>query len=211
MKRVALLIDGGWFSKGLGIQLNLPGKWPTAEQVCRNAKSILTADEEIFRIFYYDCEPFGKTVTNPIDGSSLDFTLKPTFTSRRAFFADLGQRENVALRRGELKARGWELSDSYKKNLMSGAPATTLGPTDVYPALQQKGVDMRIGIDVAMLALKKIVERIILFSGDMDMIPAIKLARREGIQIFLVKLGRWPLQAHLVEDADGVRSLTPVV
>jgi len=211
MKKVALLIDGGWFSKGLGTQLGCPGNWPTAEQVCRNAKSVMTPEEEVFRIFYYDCEPFGKTLINPIDRSSLDFSLKPTFTSRRAFFADLGQREHVALRRGELKARGWELADAYKRNLMSGSPPTALTPQDVYPALQQKGVDMRIGIDVATLALKKIVDRIILFSGDMDMVPAIKLARREGVQVYLVKLGTWALKAHLTEDADGVRALMPQV
>jgi uncharacterized LabA/DUF88 family protein len=68
---------------------------------------------------------------------------------------------------------------------------------------------MRIGIDVATLALKHTVDRIILFSGDADMIPAIKLARREGVQVYLVKLGTWALKAHLIEDADGVRSIKP--
>jgi uncharacterized LabA/DUF88 family protein len=211
MKKTALLIDGGWFSKGLGTQLALPGNWPTAEQVCRNARLALAPDEEVFRIFYYDCEPFHKILTNPIDGSTVDYALKPTFTSRRAFFTALGQMEHVALRRGELKARGWELSEIYQRNLIKGGPSNPLTPTDVYPGFQQKGVDMRIGIDVATLALKKIVDRIILFSGDADMIPAIKLARREGIQIFLVKLGTWALKAHLIEDADGVRSITPQV
>ena len=68
---------------------------------------------------------------------------------------------------------------------------------------------MRIGIDVASLSLKRIVDRIILFSGDTDMIPAMKLARREGVQVFMVKLGTWPLKDSLSEDADGVRTLIP--
>jgi uncharacterized LabA/DUF88 family protein len=68
---------------------------------------------------------------------------------------------------------------------------------------------MRIGIDVATLSLKKIAERIILFSGDTDMIPAMKLARREGIQVFVVKLDPWDLKHNLIEDSDGVRILTP--
>jgi uncharacterized LabA/DUF88 family protein len=74
---------------------------------------------------------------------------------------------------------------------------------------EQKGVDMRIGIDVATLSLKKVVDRIILFSGDTDMIPAMKLARREGLQVFVVKLDPWPLKHNLIEDSDGVRVLTP--
>lgn len=39
------------------------------------------------------------------------------------------------------------------------------------------------GIDVATLSLKRIVDRIILISGDTDMILAMKLARREGVQV----------------------------
>ena len=37
---------------------------------------------------------------------------------------------------------------------------------DFRPSYVQKGVDMRIGIDIASLALKKQVDRIVLFSGD---------------------------------------------
>jgi uncharacterized LabA/DUF88 family protein len=53
------------------------------------------------------------------------------------------------------------------------------------------------------------VDRIVLFSGDTDMIPALKLARREGLQVHVVKLGTWPLKHNLIEDCDGVRLLTP--
>jgi uncharacterized LabA/DUF88 family protein len=68
---------------------------------------------------------------------------------------------------------------------------------------------MRIGIDVATLSLKKIVDRILLFSGDTDMIPALELARREGLQVFVVKLDPWKLNDDLIEDSDGVRLLKP--
>lgn len=209
MKKTALLIDGGWFSRGLGKILKLPGKWPSASQVVGNAVSILKADEELFRIFYYDCEPFGHVITNPIDGSKIDYGKKRVFTARKQFFSELGQTDGVALRRGELKTRGWEFCGSYKKSLESGSAPGAPGPQDVYPNFEQKGVDMRIGIDVATLSLRKIIDRIILFSADTDMIPAIKLARREGLQIFVVKLEPWPLTKEIIEDSDGVRHLIP--
>jgi uncharacterized LabA/DUF88 family protein len=211
MKKTALLIDGGWFSKGLGKILNLPGRWPSAAQVVKNARSILEPDEELFRIFYYDCEPFAREVTNPVDGSKIDYKTMPAFSARKQFFFDLGQMGYVALRRGDLKARGWEFSQSYRKALIRGAPPATPTPRDVYPNFEQKGVDMRIGIDVATLSLKKIVDRIVLFSGDADMIPAMKLGRREGLQVFVVKLDPWPLKHNLIEDSDGVRVLTPTL
>ncbi|MDX2227148.1 MAG: NYN domain-containing protein [Verrucomicrobiae bacterium] len=208
MKKAALLIDGGWFAKGLGKQLKLPMNWPSAKQLLDCAKSVLEDREEIFRIFYYDCEPFDKKVTNPIDQSEVDYQATPSFKARKNFFNELSQMEYVAMRRGELKARGWELSDRYKKRLLDQSlPHAAPNAGDVYPGFQQKGVDMRIGIDVAILSLKRLVDRIILFSGDTDMIPAMKLARREGVQVYLVKLGSWPLKQNLIEDSDGVRIL----
>ena len=209
MKKTALLIDGGWFSKGLGKILGLPNGWPNAAQVVKNAKSVLQKDEELFRIFYYDCEPFDREVTNPINGLKIDYKTMPAFSARKQFFFDLGQTEFVALRRGELKARGWEFSPSYRQALIGGITPAIPTVRDVYPNFEQKGVDMRIGIDVATLSLKKIVERVILFSGDTDMIPAMKLARREGLQVFVVKLDPWPLKHSLIEDSDGVRILKP--
>jgi uncharacterized LabA/DUF88 family protein len=67
---------------------------------------------------------------------------------------------------------------------------------------------MRIGIDVATLAIKRIVDRILLVSGDMDMIPAMKLARREGIQVVVVQVGSRRLSPELIEDSDLVRQFT---
>ena len=69
-------------------------------------------------------------------------------------------------------------------NFNSRSPRTTFVP-DVH----QKGVDMRIGLDIASLTLKKHVEIIVLVTGDSDFVPAMKFARREGAQLFLVPLG----------------------
>ena len=160
MKKTALLIDGGWFSKGLGKILKLPNGWPSASQVIKNAQAILGSDEELFRIFYYDCEPFGRVVKNPVDGSQVDYSKMPAYSARKQFFFDLGQTDFVALRRGDLKARGWEFSSDYRAAVLAGsipggAPAAAPTAKDVYPNFEQKGVDMRIGIDVATLSLKK--------------------------------------------------------
>ena len=59
------------------------------------------------------------------------------------------------------------------------------------------------------LTLKRIVDRIVLISGDTDMIPAMKLARREGVQVVLVEVAS-PIHSSLDEDADLVRVITPI-
>ena len=63
---------------------------------------------------------------------------------------------------------------------------------------------------VATLSIKKQVDRIVLLSGDQDMIPAIKLARREGIQIILGTIGGEKIPRSMIEDSDGVRQITAV-
>lgn len=67
------------------------------------------------------------------------------------------------------------------------------------PNVQQKGVDMRIGLDISALSLKDQVDVIAIVTGDSDFIPAFKFARKEGRQIFLYALGhsiRSEIYAH---------------
>lgn len=81
----------------------------------------------------------------------------------------------------------------------------TLDGGSVRLGLRQKGVDMRIGIDISSLTLKKQVDTIILVSGDSDFVPAAKLARREGIEFILDPLWQ-QINADLFEHIDGLQS-----
>jgi len=209
-KKIALLVDGEWLRRRL--EDALKGKLPngvTADVMYRNINQIVEADEEIFRIFYYDCPPFDGIETNPIDQSRVEFKTQGKYQARHRFLSEFKSKDFVAMRLGIAKQRGWTLTESYIKKAISGKHLP-LCPTDVLLSVEQKGVDMRIGIDVATLALKRIVDRVILISGDIDMIPAMKLARREGIQVVLVGLSN---QVHksLDEDADLFRTISPIV
>ena len=64
---------------------------------------------------------------------------------------------------------------------------------------------MRIGLDIASIALKRQAETIVLVSGDADFVPAAKLARREGVQFVLDALWR-SVSPDLLEHIDGLRS-----
>ena len=74
--------------------------------------------------------------------------------------------------------------------------------------MTQKGVDMKIGLDIASLAFKKLVKRIVLVSGDSDFVPAAKLARKEGIDFILDPI--WNnIHENLYEHIDGLTSVLP--
>lgn len=67
---------------------------------------------------------------------------------------------------------------------------------------------MKIGIDIASLALKRFVDTIVLFSGDSDFVPASKLARREGIDFVLDPM-KANVEPQLFEHIDGIYNATP--
>lgn len=72
--------------------------------------------------------------------------------------------------------------------------------------LRQKGVDMRIGLDIASVTLKKLAQTIILVAGDADFVPAAKLARREGVQFILDPLWQ-KVSDDLFEHIDGLQTV----
>lgn len=81
----------------------------------------------------------------------------------------------------------------------------TIQGHDVALGLRQKGVDMRIAIDIASLTLKKQARTIVLVAGDSDFVPAAKLARREGMEFILDPL--WQnVNDDLFEHIDGLQS-----
>ncbi len=67
---------------------------------------------------------------------------------------------------------------------------------------------MKIGLDIAALAFKRLVDRIVLISGDSDFVPASKLARREGIDFVLDPMWN-PINPDLHEHIDGLQSFSP--
>lgn len=75
------------------------------------------------------------------------------------------------------------------------------------PDFEQKGVDMRIGLDIANHASAKSVDRIILITADTDCIPAMKQARISGLQVIIVAFPGQKLPPELLWHADFERRI----
>lgn len=103
----------------------------------------------------------------------------------------------------------WRITPEKTKELLARRlTIDKLTETDVSYDIMQKGVDMRIGLDIASLAFKKQVNQIVLVAGDSDFVPAAKLARREGIDFILDPMWN-PINPDLHEHIDGLRSALP--
>jgi len=109
----------------------------------------------------------------------------------------------------QTRLRGWRLSDAYLSQLAHGRLRRP-NAADYELRFEQKGVDMRIGIDVATLALNRYVDRIIVVTNDTDLIPALKVARRHGVQVVIAQIGSFNPHHDLVEDADFKRVHLPL-
>ena len=207
----AVMIDAAFFLKRFSrIYRNLDARDPEVV-----AKTLYTmsmahvADTDLYRILVYDCPPLDKKSHHPITGQPVDFSKLPGALFRLGFHEQLKRLRKVALRLGYLSGHKWVIKPPATKKLLNGALAPAqLTWRDVEFDIDQKGVDIKIGIDMTSLALKRMVKQIVLVSGDGDFVPAAKLARREGIDIVLD-----PMWSHigdaLHEQIDGLRSTSP--
>jgi uncharacterized LabA/DUF88 family protein len=216
----AVLIDGAYFIKRFRAiePHNAYDAKRTAEQAFRWAVAHLVEGRkngqqrkhELYRIFFYDCPPISNKLHNPITKQLVDFSKSREATFRLDLHERLRQKRKVALRLGHLAGDAqWTLKSPVIQDLLKGKRKfESVTDNDVIPAVRQKGVDMRIGIDIASLSIKRQVDQIVLIAGDADFVPAAKLARREGVDFVLDPMWQ-SIPSGLNEHIDGLRSTCP--
>ncbi len=170
------------------------------------------SDEYLYRIFFYDCPPIEKKLHHPLTNKAIDLSKSPAAIFRKTLHKELIKKRKVALRLGYLDDKNgrWKIKDpKLERKVISGKNlAENLTEDDYIFHAIQKEVDMKIGLDIASLAYKKLVDRIVLIAGDSDFVPAAKFARREGIEFILD-----PMKKHIREDLqehiDGLKTTLP--
>ena len=213
MIRTAILVDGGFYRKRAKYLWGEKDAQARAKELAAYCQAHLHdngSDDErhLYRIFYYDCEPIGrKSVYHPLKKKNIDLDKSDTYTWATQFMEELKKRRKFALRLGRLSDQmHYNLKPTVTKELCSGKRTIdSLTEQDFVFTAQQKGVDMKIGVDIASLAYKHQVDQIILIAGDSDFVPAAKLARREGIDFILDPM--WgTIREDLFEHIDGLKS-----
>ena len=187
--KVNILIDGGFFWQCFKKQNN--GRNPKSKDVVDvvnhimelvKAKTNGDTTDILFRVFYYDCRPFGEVIKGT-DGKDIDYSQSKGYAEKNKYLDCLCQMERFALRLGELSFTGWKQDQNSGK---------------LKPDFKQKSVDMKFGLDMAVMATKHTVEKIVLVAGDSDFITPIKYARTEGLQIYL-----YPMGTHIKQTLRG--------
>ena len=170
-KKTAVIIDWDNVRKGLFEAATKKDKelkvnYFESNTLKKLVESFIDEDEELFRTFLYLTKPYypEKKVLSRFN-ESLRAKSQKVAENQKNFIKNIGICEFVAIRQGKLKFRGMD----QKGN----------------PIFVQKQVDMLMGLDIAHLSYNRLVERILFFCGDSDLIPALKIARKNGIQVVL--------------------------
>lgn len=216
MTKTAILVDGGFYRKRANCLWGERASKTRAKELSAYCRAHLSDSDgaesrHLYRIFYYDCEPLSATVYHPLLKKNVYLGKTDTYTWMVNFIEELKKMRKFALRLGHLSEDfiGYNIKQDVTRQLCKGARTfDKLTENDFELNTKQKGVDMRIGVDISSMAFKQQVDQIILIAGDSDFVPAAKLARREGIDFILDPM-RQGVKPDLFEHIDGLKSQWP--
>lgn len=116
----------------------------------------LAGDVEILRTYYYHCPPYQSSPPSQEE--------RERFSRADKFHKYLERLPRYEVRLGRL-AKRYDQSGN--------------------PVFEQKRVDIRLGVDMALLAGKNQITHAILLAGDSDFLPAVIAAKSEGVLVHL--------------------------
>ena len=210
IKRTAILVDGGYYRNRAFDLWGRKSPQKRADELYAYCMDHIEKSDEprtLYRIFYYDCPPMQRKMVHPLSGKEVDHSAGASTKWSKDFHNKIADKKRIAMRMGELaeSTATYALKEDAIKDLLSNTKTISdLKDDDFYVEVSQKGVDMRIGLDVASLAYGKYVDQIILIAGDSDFLPVAKMARRHGLDFLLDPMKqnvKQSLRAH-VDDIE---------
>jgi len=139
-------------------------------------RSFLEGDEKFYRIYIYTAKMLSIDEISSLIKERQRSTFERWLSDNRdryenkyrasnKFLDEIVTQDYVALRLGKLRFNG----------LRTGG----------YPDIVQKEVDMLLGLDISHISYLHLADKVMLFSKDTDIIPAMKTARINGLEVIL--------------------------
>lgn len=120
--------------------------------------NLLAKGESILRTYYYNCLPYKPQKPTPDEVAR--------YSNMQRFFEALKRIDRYEVREGKLEFRGYNSTH--------------------HPIFVQKRVDSLLACDLVLLSAKQRISKAIILTGDSDFIPAIAIAKNEGVEIEIV-------------------------
>ncbi|MCY0888364.1 MAG: NYN domain-containing protein [Alicyclobacillaceae bacterium] len=122
----------------------------------------------LLRVYYYNCLPYQSQTPTEVE--------KNLVSSKQRFFAAVSKLPYFTVREGKLAYRGHDREGR--------------------PILEQKRVDVMLATDLVMHSTKHLISYAILLAGDSDFIPAVEIAKNEGVNVHLYSVGGVSARPH---------------
>lgn len=216
-RTVAIFVDAGFFTRIFTTHVD-PDMKMAPEELAKKMwhywiKHVDRRNgEELYRIYFYDCPPLSHKAHHPITNKLIDFSKSNITKYKNSLHDSLLHQPYVACRMGHLSNtdKEWGFirknkNHSFNKLIRGDIDPKNINPDNVSLRPRQKGVDMKLGVDITSVVLKNLANKIVLISGDSDFVPAAKLARVEGAHFILDAMGR-KVKGDLAEHIDGLKS-----
>jgi uncharacterized LabA/DUF88 family protein len=168
--RVGIFIDGGYVDKLQKYELG--GLQISFEKLAQRITAQVHPQADLFRTYYYNALPYQ---SNP---PTKDEAKR--FGAMQNFLDAINRLPRFVVRLGRCARRGPDPEGRY--------------------SFEQKMVDVYLSIDLIQLSLKNIITHAAIVAGDSDFVPAIEVARNEGVMVYLFH-GQRP-HIDLKDNAD---------
>ena len=181
MARLAIFIDGGYTT---ALSRDCYQVWIDFEKFSQRIHETIASSTaeplDLLRTYYYGCLSY--------QGNPPTLDQAERVSRDRSFFAALDNLSKFTVRQGRLVHRGFDGRGQ--------------------PIYQQKGVDLLLGLDFALLAAKNRITHAAIVSGDSDLLPAFEAAQQEGINVWLIHGPSGSYASELWSVADDRIMLT---
>lgn len=134
----------------------------------------MVGENELFRAYYYNCMPYQSGEPTAPE--------QQRYARARTFYDALDRLARFEVRLGRLAFRGPDSNGN--------------------PVYQQKRVDIMLAVDLVLLAAKQRIAAACILTGDSDFIPAVQVAKSEGVNVHLFHGSRAQVHDEIWVTAD---------
>jgi uncharacterized LabA/DUF88 family protein len=120
--------------------------------------SDIVGNYQRMRTYFYDADPYQ---SNPPTTDE-----KERLRKKQGFFDRLNRLDNFEVRKGYLRLKGTDASSGNK-------------------IFEQKGVDVKLAVDLLRLSLRGGIQLACLIAGDGDFVPIVEIAKDAGVEVRL--------------------------
>ena len=158
MARLAIFVDGGYVDALANRQFSAGADYEKLAGLITSVVADATAEPlDLLRTFYYSAAPYQ---SNPPTSDE-----RERYSRFRSFRDALTSIPRFEVRLGRLQRQGTRPDGSL--------------------VFAQKQVDLLLGLDIALLSGKQQITHAALVAGDGDLVPAVEVAKLEGVSVWL--------------------------